>query len=168
MMTENIQPTKFLVNGAAGTDALAYRGFSIVQLDRPPLCVNFQVTLPDGEDGEGIEMLVADAIVVPIVLSKQTEVHDTVSLWACEKCPKARPLQGPSFHQGKTLGELILSIAPRPFTPHLDLKGFDVAVSRVRTRRRLCVLHHPPRDKGGLGQHRTRERSEKGKSNKQQ
>ena len=58
-----------LVNGAAGfmhslsfpddpppelADALASTGFSIVQLKEPPLSVNFQVTLPDGEDGEGI------------------------------------------------------------------------------------------------------------------
>ena len=177
MMTENIQPTKFLVNGAAGfmhslsfsdkpppelADALASTGFSIVQLEKPPLCVNFQVTLPDGEDGEGIETLVADAIVVPIVVSKHTEVHDTVSLWACVKgVPKhirykAHPctlaFAVTDFKlQGKTLDELILSVAPRPFTPHLDLKGFYVAVSRVRTRGRLRVLHRPPRDKGGLG-----------------
>ena len=44
----------------------------------------------------------------------------------------------------------MLSIAPRPFPPHLDLKGFYVMVSRARTRRRLRLLHRPPRRKGGL------------------
>jgi hypothetical protein len=78
MMTENIQPTKYLVNGACGymhslsfsadapaelTDALAAPGYSVVILPEPPLCVNFQVSLPDGDDGGGIESLVDDAIV---------------------------------------------------------------------------------------------------------
>jgi hypothetical protein len=48
------------------------------------------------------------------------------------------------------MDELLLSIAPRPFPPHLDLKGFYVMVSRARTRRRLRVLHRPPRRKGAL------------------
>ena len=52
--------------------------------------------------------------------------------------------------QGKTLDELILSIAPRPFLPRLDLKGFYVMVSRVRARTRLRVLHKPPRTKGAF------------------
>ena len=39
---------------------------------------------------------------------------------------------------------------PRPFPPHLDLKGFYVMVSRARTRRRLRLLHRPARRKGGL------------------
>ena len=52
--------------------------------------------------------------------------------------------------QGKTMDELLLSIAPRPFPPHLDLKGAYVMVSRVRTRKRLRVLHKPSRAKGSL------------------
>ncbi len=52
--------------------------------------------------------------------------------------------------QGKTTEELLLSIAPRPFPPHLDLKGFYVMVSRARTRRRLRLLHRPDRRQGGL------------------
>ena len=52
--------------------------------------------------------------------------------------------------QGKTLDELILSIAPRPFLPHLDMRGFYTMTSRVRTRGRLRVLRRPLKRKGGL------------------
>ena len=37
--------------------------FSITLLDEPPRCINFQLTLPDGIDGAGIESLVGDAVV---------------------------------------------------------------------------------------------------------
>ena len=176
MLTANIQPTKFLVNGACGymhslsfpdeapevlvTEASGL-GFRRVVLEEPPLTVNFQLSLPDGDDGAGIETLVDGYVVVPIVKSHHAETHDTASLWACMKCvPKTL-----RFHkhpvdlsfavtdfklQGKTLDELILSIAPRPFLPRLDLKGFYVMVSRVRMRKRLRVLHKPARAKGAL------------------
>ena len=176
MLSENIQPTKFLVNGAAGfmhslsfpeeppaefSETLARPGFSIVHLAEPPLSVNFQVTLPDGDIGGGIESLVTDAIVVPVVMSRHTELHESVSLWACIKgIPKQlRYKRHPitlafavtDFKlQGKTLDELILSIGPRPFPPHLDLKSFYVMISRVRTRTRLRVLHRPTQMRGGL------------------
>jgi len=52
--------------------------------------------------------------------------------------------------QGKTLDKLVLSIAPRPFPPHLDLKSFYVMVSRVRARRGLRLLHRPTKRRGGL------------------
>ena len=52
--------------------------------------------------------------------------------------------------QARTKGELILSIAPRPFPPHLDMKGFYTMESRVRARDRLRVLHRPSQRKGGL------------------
>ena len=52
--------------------------------------------------------------------------------------------------QGKTLDKLILSIARRPFPPHLDLKAFYVMVSRVRARCGLRLLHRPPQRTGGL------------------
>ena len=52
--------------------------------------------------------------------------------------------------QGKTLDKLVLSIAPRPLPPHLDLKGLYVMVSRVRARCGLRLLHRPPRRTGGL------------------
>ena len=35
--------------------------------------------------------------------------------------------------QGCTESYVTLSIAPRPFPPHLDMKGFYVMISRVRT-----------------------------------
>ena len=94
-------------------------------------------------------------------MSRHTEIYDTASLWACVKgVPKRLRCKNHPLSlafavtdfklQGKTLDELILSIGPRPFPPHLDLKGFYVAVSRVRTRKRLRVLHRPSRQQGGL------------------
>jgi hypothetical protein len=81
MLTANIQPTKFLVNGACGymhslsfpdeapevlvTEASGL-GFRRVVLEEPPLTVNFQFSLPDGDDGAGIETLVDGYVVVPI------------------------------------------------------------------------------------------------------
>ena len=98
---------------------------------------------------------------MPIVVSKHTDVYDTSSLWACLKgvlmsCRVRAHSVSLAFAvtdyklQGQTTEELLLSIAPRPFPPHLDLKGFYVMVSRARTRRRLRLLHRPPRRKGGL------------------
>ena len=43
-----------------------------------------------------------------------------------------------------------MSIAPRPFPPHLSLKGFYVFVSRVRALNRLRVLRRPPANQGGF------------------
>ena len=95
------------------------------------------------------------------MVSKHVDVYDACSLWACLKAvPKkfrfrARPVTL-AFAvtdyklQAQTKDELLLSIAPRPFPPHLDLKGLYAMVSRVRTRRRLRVLHRPHRSKGGF------------------
>ena len=176
MLTQNIQPTKFLVNGAWGymhslsfsdeaPEELATHvsglGFRQVVLEEPPLTISFQLILPDGDDGTGIETLVDNSVVVPILKSQHAETHDTSSLWACMKrVPKTLRIHKHPIDlafavtdyklQGKTLNELILSIAPRPFPPHLDLKGFYVMVSRARTRHRLRVLHKPLRAKGSL------------------
>jgi len=98
---------------------------------------------------------------VPIVTSKHKDDHHTSSLWACMKAvPKKLPFHAHPITlafavtdfklQGKTLDKLILSIAPRPFPPHLDLKGFYVLVSRVRAQSGLRVLHRPSKRKGGL------------------
>ena len=130
-------------------------------LDNPPLAVNFQLTLPDGDDGAGIDSLLDNAIVVPIVQSKHVETYETTSLWAClanmPKTLRIRPhpvtlaFAVTDFKlQGKTKDELILSIAPRPFPPHMDRKAFYVMVSRVRKRTRLRVLHKPTRAQGGF------------------
>ena len=75
MLTENIQPTKILVNGASGdmhsltfaeqvpgdvVEAVDTAGYKQIVLDEPPLSINFQLVLPDGDDGAGIESLAAD------------------------------------------------------------------------------------------------------------
>ena len=52
--------------------------------------------------------------------------------------------------QGKTEDKLVMSLAPRPFPPHHDLKGFYVAVSRVRKRDQLRVLYRPVARRGGF------------------
>ena len=52
--------------------------------------------------------------------------------------------------QAQTKDKLILSIAPRPFLPHINMKGFHVMVGRVRARDHLRVLHRPAQHKGGL------------------
>ena len=80
MLTENIQSTKYLVNGASGhMHSLSFRGgpppalsdglltgaYEEIILEEPPLCINFQLRLPDGDDGSGTDSLVDDAIVVP-------------------------------------------------------------------------------------------------------
>ncbi|CAK0867394.1 unnamed protein product [Prorocentrum cordatum] len=176
MLTENIQPTKFLVNGACGyMHSLTLQGdlgedldigepcpeFRRMVLEEPPLCINVQLSLPDGDDGAGIESLVDDAVVVPILCSKHPKEHDMTSLFSCVKAmPKNVRHRGHAITfafavtdyklQGKTKDNLILSIAPRPFPPHLDLKGFYVDVSRVRKRSGLRVLRLPPQRMGGL------------------
>ena len=52
--------------------------------------------------------------------------------------------------QGKTLNELMLSLAPRPFPPRLDLKGYYAIISRGRRITQLRALHRPPEEDGGL------------------
>ena len=42
--------------------------------------------------------------------------------------------------QGKTLDFLTMSIASRPFPPHVDMKGFYVMISRVRSGDSLRIL----------------------------
>ncbi len=176
MLTENIQSTKLLVNGASGflhsltlsdtapehdRETIRSRGFKVVILDEPPFSVNFQLSLPDGDAGEGIESLVDDAVVVPVLQSKHAQEHDTTSMYATMSCvPKTLRYRGHGLTlafavtdyklQGKTMEELVLSIAPRPFLPRLDITGFYVDVSRVRRRSRLRVLHLPSKEKGGL------------------
>jgi hypothetical protein len=174
-LTSNIQPTKFLTNGAAGfmhslslypaqhelEAILQEEGFKVIVLDTRPAAINFQLSLPDGDNGGGIESLVDDAIVVPVVHSPSVVEYATTSLMACMKgCPQTLKCQGFPIDlafaitdfklQGKTKDELILSVAPRSFPPHVDLKGFYVDVSRVRRRDRLRVLHLPSRRRGGL------------------
>ena len=136
-------------------------GYKLIELDEAPLAINFQLEMPEDDDKDGIESLVDDAIVVPILLSKHSQSYDTSSLFACQKAvPKSLRFRGHAITlafavtdfklQGKTKNELILSIAPRPFLPHLDIKSLYVDVSRVRKRTGLRVLHRPPQSAGGL------------------
>ena len=98
---------------------------------------------------------------MPIITSKHKAAHDTSSLWACMRAvlktlsctehPITFGFAVTDFKlQGKTLDRLILSIAPRPFPPHLDLTAFYVMVSRVRARNGLRLLHRPANRTGGL------------------
>ena len=104
MLTQNIQPTKFLTNGASGymhslsfgagqqqaddgnLDAPGYRE---IRLDVLPRALNFQLSLPDDDNREGIQSVVEGATVVPIVRSRNIENYQTHSLFASVKaCPK--------------------------------------------------------------------------------
>ena len=98
---------------------------------------------------------------MPIITSKHKATYDTSSLWACMRAvpktlscnehPITLAFAVTDFKlQGKTLDKLILSIARRPFPPHLDLKAFYVMISRVRARRGLRLLHRPAKRAGGL------------------
>ena len=136
------------------------RQYVHVQLPEPPYSVNFELTLPEGDEGSGIETLVDGRIVVP-VLARDAQEHKLSSLYAAMAgMPKIVHLYAPSVTlafaitdfkvQGRTLGELILSISPRPFPPHLCLRGLYVFVSRVRKRCRLKLLHRASDKDGGL------------------
>ena len=83
MLSENIQPSKLLANGSTGylhsltfhdaEDACGVasaNGFQVITLEQPPYAINFHLTLPDGDDGAGIESLTTHEVVVPITVSK--------------------------------------------------------------------------------------------------
>ena len=108
MLTENTQSTKYLVNGARGfmhslsfsgdaptelTEAMAAPGFSLVMLDEPPLTINFQLTLPDGDDGAGIDSLVEDAVVVPALVTVRYRCMIAVFRRACDRCSYAATIR---------------------------------------------------------------------------
>jgi hypothetical protein len=191
MLLKNMQSTKALVNGSIGKmHSLSFSGlpppevvaaeamqeFVRIELAEPPYAVNFELTLPDGDSGEGIESLLDGdgddesdpeetetkrRIVIPIRTNNGTHDHHLISLYAAMAgMPKIIKIFAPwitlSFAltdfklQGRTLDALILSIAPRPFPPHLDLRGFYVFISRVRLGCRLRVLFRPSDNDGGL------------------
>ena len=158
MLLRNIQPTKALANGTTGwmhtlsfshepptelTEAEASQGFCVVDLDEPPLSINFMPFLPDDDTGEGIESIAADTLVVPIVASPDLLEYDTSSLYSTmSNIPRVLKHRGHPLTlafamtdfkvQGRTCDYVNLSIAARPFPPHLDMKGFYVMISRVR------------------------------------
>jgi hypothetical protein len=52
--------------------------------------------------------------------------------------------------QGVTKSKLIMSVAPKPFPPHMDMEALYVLVSRVRALSGLRVLQRPAASCGGL------------------
>ena len=142
-------------------DRIKASGFVRIELEKPPAIVNFQLELPPEDDGKDIQTLVPGVVVIPVVPSRNTFDYNSTSLFACLKgVPKT--LRCSTFPidiafavtdyklQGKTKEKLILSLAPRPFPPHQDLKGFYVGVSRVKKRDRLRLLCKPSVRRGGL------------------
>ena len=114
-----------------------------VILDDPPFSINIVPQLPDDDNGEGIQSMATDSLVVPVTVSPQLQEYDTGSLYAtmanvprtlrCHGHPLTLAFAMTDFKvQGRTLPFVILSIAARPFPPHLDMKGFYVMISRVR------------------------------------
>ena len=175
MLLKNVQSTKALVNGSMGRmhsitfkngappDLLAAERettFRRVDLVEPPYSINLDVDLPEGDDGRGIQSLVGGAVVVPVVAADTQDYHVSSLFAAMAGVPRLLHFVAATLTlafavtdfklQGKTLDELVLSLAPRPFPPHLDIKGFYVFVSRVRRRARLRVLHKPSEEDGGF------------------
>ena len=166
MILKNFQPTKAMANGSMAflhslsfahdappelTAAELAGGYHLVELAESPHTINVCPDLPDDDDGAGIESLTQDGIVVPITASKDPIDFETSSLYATmASIPRTLQHRGhpvvlafalTDFKvQGKTLDFLTLSIAPRPFPPHLDMKGFYVMISRVRCADSLRVL----------------------------
>ena len=158
MLLRNIQPTKNLANGSMGwLDSLTFDPepppeilaavqaghFQVVTLDEPPFSINIVPQLPDDDTGEGIQSLLGDSLVVPVTVTSELEACDTCSLYAtmanaprqlrCRGHPLTLAFAMTDFKvRGRTLPFVILSIAARPFPPHLDMKGFYVMISRVR------------------------------------
>jgi len=175
MLNENIQPTKYLANGAVGMfhslslvpsaqheeERIKASGFARIELEQPPAIINFQLELPPEDDGKDIQTLVPGVVVIPVVPSRNTFDYNSTSLFSCLKgVPKT--LRCSTFPidiafavtdyklQGKTKDKLILSLAPRPFPPYQDLKGFYVGVSRVKKRDRLRLLCNAAKRRGGF------------------
>jgi hypothetical protein len=116
MLLRNIQATKCLVNGAMGhlhsltfedgepnmiVEAQRVGGYQRVEIPTPPLSVNLQLELPDGDTGEGIESLVDGAVVVPILCdgpAAGTQEYETCSLFASmSNIPKCLRYSGPAL-----------------------------------------------------------------------
>ena len=158
MLLRNVQPTKNLANGSMGwQDSLTFdpepppeilaavqaEHFQVVTLDEPPFSINIVPQLPDDDTGDGIQSLTGDSLVVPVTVSSELQEYDTGSLYATmANAPRLLRYHGHPLTlafamtdfkvQGRTLPFVILSIAGRPFPPHLDMKGFYVMISRVR------------------------------------
>ena len=166
MILRNFQPTKAMANGSmAFLHTLSFAhdvppelsaaelagGYHVVELAEPPHSINVCPDLPDDDDGAGIESLTPDGIVVPIAASRDTIDFETTSLYATlAHIPKTLQHRGHPLVlafaltdfkvQGKTLDFLTMSIASRAFPPHLDMKGFYIIISRVRSGDSLRVL----------------------------
>ena len=166
MLLTNIEPTKSLANGSMGFlhslcfadgppsqvhEAERRNSFAVVDLPSPPLSMNIMPILADDDDGCGIETLTPGAVVVPILASSHLLEFDTSSLYAVMNHvprtlhhhghPVALAFAITDFKvQGRTLDFLNMSLASRPFPPHLDLKGFYVMISRVRNADGIRVL----------------------------
>jgi uncharacterized protein (DUF2249 family) len=166
MLLQNVQPTKSMANGSTGfmhslsfedgappelDAAEAAPQYCVVDLQQPPWTINIQLLLPTDDDGSGIESLTQGATVVPVPASKALLEYETGSLYATmSNVPRVLRHHGHPITlafaltdfkvQGKTLDFLNMSIASRPFPPHIDMKGFYVMISRVRRSNALRVL----------------------------
>ena len=166
MLLQNVQPTKSMANGSMGfmhslsfedtappelAEAEASSRFCVIDLPQPPFTINIQLSLASDDDGAGIESMTTDATVVPVQRSRALLEYETGSLFATmSSVPRVLRHHGHPITlafaltdfkvQGRTLDYLNLSIAARPFPPHLDMKGFYVMISRVRRSSSLRVL----------------------------
>jgi hypothetical protein len=169
LLDYNLAPHKDLGNGTPGrfhslsfvddvippalAAAIATGRYAHVHLEEPPLSVNF---VPDGSGAaSGAETLVDGMRVIGVTASSiYTNPHKCNSLFAAAACiPAELAISGFPISiafaltdyklQGMTLPKLIMSVAPSPFPPYLDLEGFYVFISRLISRAGLRVLHKP-------------------------
>ena len=167
MLLDNVQPSKLLANGASGflhslsflddgencakvTAAQGFEGF--ITLDAPPHSINFQLHVAAHESTEGIESLMNDGtIVVPITFSDHKVPYTTTSLHSVlHNIPKkvfvTTHMVTLAFAltdfkvQGKTLDYFVVNLRPHAWFPHMDLRGFYVFLSRVRSFESLRLL----------------------------
>ena len=143
--------------------------FREVTLEKPPKAINLRVGgervtwhgVPLDDLSDLIESITPDAQVVPIMEGLAEEVYlksvaaaqfglDVVEVKE-HSCRLAFAMTDFKL-QGRTLPKLILSIYKRPTPPWMELTGFYVLISRVRTMEGLRVFY---RNEQGLAHLRT-------------
>ena len=176
ILTGNVQPTKLLANGSMGfmhsltlTEEAQQEStfehvseYAEIELSVAPYAINFQLSLPDGDQGEGIESLTSGAVVVPIIIdARSTVTCDTTSLHALiNNIPKSITVRTHMITlgfaltdyklQGKTLKYLILNLTKYSWPPHMDLKGLYVLLSRVKKFGHIRLLNGVSKDRSEL------------------
>jgi hypothetical protein len=164
-VTENVGRSYGVVNGTRGTlhsltfsaDAdeeevaivrskiLAAGAGQVVDLPFAPVSVNVSIDDKRTATWPTQGTLVDGAVVVPITLCSDTSevtltgrYHGTINVYR----HSVDLGFSVTFHkvQGQTLDKVILDVNKRPFRPYVDLPGFYVAISRVKSSCNMRIL----------------------------